>query len=204
MTGKRLVDVIVATSGLVATSPLLLLIALAVRLESRGPAFFRQRRVGRYGKEFEILKFRSMSHNAGAGPLLTADGDRRITRIGALIRASKLDELPQLWNVLRGDMSVVGPRPEVPRYMAMYSAEEREIVLSVRPGITDEASIEFADESKLLATADDPEFFYATKILPRKIELYKKYVATQSAANDVRIVVRTASRVLRRGWMKSQ
>src|SRR5450631_4438916 len=117
MTGKRLLDLTVAVCGLVATSPLLLLIALAVRLDSRGPALFRQRRVGRHGKEFEILKFRSMSDDAGTGPLLTADGDRRITRIGALIRASKLDELPQLWNVLRGDMSIVGPRPEVPRYM---------------------------------------------------------------------------------------
>jgi lipopolysaccharide/colanic/teichoic acid biosynthesis glycosyltransferase len=204
MTGKRLLDLTVATCGLVVTSPLLLLIALAVRLESRGPALFRQRRVGRYGKEFEILKFRSMSHDAGTGPLLTADGDRRITRIGALIRASKLDELPQLWNVLRGDMSIVGPRPEVPRYMAMYSPEQREVVLSVRPGITDEAAIEFADESKLLAAADDPELLYATKILPRKIELYKKYVATQSTASDFRIVVRTASRLLCRGWIRSR
>jgi lipopolysaccharide/colanic/teichoic acid biosynthesis glycosyltransferase len=199
MTGKRLLDLIVAASGLVATSPLLLLIALAVRLESGGPALFRQRRVGRYGTEFEILKFRSMRQDCGTGPLLTTDGDRRITRIGAMIRAGKLDELPQLWNVLRGDMSIVGPRPEVPRYVALYSPEQREVVLSVRPGITDEASIEFADESKLLATADDPELFYVTEILPRKIELYKKYVATQSAAGDVRIVLRTASRVLFHG-----
>jgi lipopolysaccharide/colanic/teichoic acid biosynthesis glycosyltransferase len=198
VTGKRLLDLIVAICGLMLTSPLLVLISLAVRLESHGPALFRQWRVGRYGKEFEILKFRSMSHDSPAGPLLTAAGDRRITRVGALIRSTKLDELPQLWNVLRGDMSIVGPRPEVPRYIAMYSPEQRRIVLSVRPGITDDASIEFADESKLLAAADDPEAFYATRILPRKIELYEKYVASQSAAHDISIMIRTFLRILRR------
>jgi lipopolysaccharide/colanic/teichoic acid biosynthesis glycosyltransferase len=195
---KRLLDLIVATCALIITSPLLVLIAFAVRLESEGPALFRQRRVGRYGKEFEILKFRSMSHDSAPGPLLTAAGDRRITRVGAVIRSIKLDELPQLWNVLCGDMSIVGPRPEVPRYVAMYSAEQRRVVLSVRPGLTDDASIEFADESKVLAAAADPEAFYAIEILPRKIELYEKYVATQSMARDITIMIRTLIRVLRR------
>jgi lipopolysaccharide/colanic/teichoic acid biosynthesis glycosyltransferase len=203
MTVKRVVDLTVATCALVVTSPFLVLIGVAIRLESSGPALFRQRRVGRYGREFEILKFRSMRHG-GAGPLLTADGDHRITRIGALLRASKLDELPQLWNVVRGDMSIVGPRPELPRYMAMYSPQQREVVLSVRPGITDEASIQFADESTLLAGADDPELFYATQILPRKIQLYQEYVAKQSAARDVGIVVRTLARLLKRGRAKPQ
>src|SRR6202000_2672074 len=119
MKGKRLLDLAVATLGLIVTSPLLFLIALSVRLESGGPALFRQHRVGLHGKEFEILKFRSMRQEEGAGPLVTAAGDPRITKVGALIRATKLDELPQLWNVMRGDMSIVGPRPEVPRYVAL-------------------------------------------------------------------------------------
>jgi lipopolysaccharide/colanic/teichoic acid biosynthesis glycosyltransferase len=197
VTGKRLFDLSVAACGLVVTAPLLLLIALAVRLESRGPALFRQQRVGLNGKEFEILKFRSMRAESLAGPLLTREGDHRVTRVGALIRAAKLDELPQLWNVLRGDMSIVGPRPEVARYVALYPPAQRRIVLSVRPGITDEASIEFADESKLLATAADPEMFYTTRILPRKLELYERYVTSQNMARDLAIVIRTLLRILR-------
>jgi len=197
--GKRLLDITVAALGLLLLSPVLLLIALAVRLESPGPALFRQRRVGLHGKEFEILKFRSMRAAAGSGgPLITVTGDRRITRVGALIRATKADELPQLWNVLRGDMSLVGPRPEVPRYVALYSAEQRRVVLSVRPGITDEASIAFADESSLLAAAADPESCYTTEILPRKLALYEKYVASRSTVGDIGIILRTLLRVLRR------
>jgi lipopolysaccharide/colanic/teichoic acid biosynthesis glycosyltransferase len=190
-------DLGLASVGLLVTLPLLLAIAAAIRIESSGPVLFRQWRVGRYGREFEILKFRSMrSSDAVTGPLITVAGDRRITKVGGFIRSTKLDELPQLWNVLRGDMSIVGPRPEVPRYVAMYSTEQRQVVLSVRPGITDEASIEFADEARQLATADDPESFYATAILPRKIALYERYVATQSVARDVRIVARTISRLV--------
>jgi lipopolysaccharide/colanic/teichoic acid biosynthesis glycosyltransferase len=199
VTGKRLLDLSVAAVGLLVTAPLLLLIALAVRLESPGPVLFRQRRVGRYGREFEILKFRSMRHDSGPGPLITAAGDRRVTRIGALIRSTKLDELPQLWNVLRGDMSIVGPRPEVPCYVALYSPEQRRVVLSVRPGITDDASIEFADEAQQLAAAADPETYYATQILPRKIKLYEQYVASQSTTGDLGIIVRTFLRLMSRG-----
>lgn len=195
---KRLLDIFVAALGLLLISPVLLLIALAVRLESSGPALFRQRRVGLHGREFEILKFRSMRQDSGAGPLITVGGDRRITRVGALIRATKLDELPQLWNVLRGDMSLVGPRPEVPRYVALYSAEQRRIVLSVRPGITDEASIEFADESSRLGAAADPEACYANEILPLKIAMYEKYVASRSTLGDIGILIRTLLRLIRR------
>lgn len=197
---KRLFDVVVALISLALLAPLMLLIAVAVRLDSPGPALFRQVRVGRHGREFRLLKFRSMvSDPAARGPLVTAAGDLRITRVGAVLRSSKLDELPQLLNVLRGEMSLVGPRPEVPRYVAAYPRGTRELVLSVRPGITDEASIEFRDESELLAAAPDPEARYIGEILPRKLEIYSRYAREHSFFGDLRIIWRTALRVLRLG-----
>jgi lipopolysaccharide/colanic/teichoic acid biosynthesis glycosyltransferase len=196
---KRLFDVVAAGAGLLAASPLLLLISLAVRLDSPGPAFFRQVRVGRHGVPFEILKFRTMRcalPGAESGPLITVDSDDRITRLGRMLRRSKLDELPQLINVVRGDMSIVGPRPEVPRYVALYPEEARREILSIRPGITDEASIEFRQESALLASADDPERTYVERIMPAKIEHYRRYVRERTLLGDVRIVLRTLRKIV--------
>jgi lipopolysaccharide/colanic/teichoic acid biosynthesis glycosyltransferase len=197
---KRAFDLVASASGLLLLWPMMVVIALAVRLDSPGPALYRQVRVGRAGREFELLKFRSMvSGRSAKGPLVTASGDARITRVGRWLRSSKLDELPQLINVLRGDMSLVGPRPEVPRYVAMYPRHLRNVVLSVRPGITDEASIEFRDEGDILGAAADPEATYVRQILPRKLEIYERYVRDHSLAGDLRILWRTFVRVLRVG-----
>lgn len=184
---KRTLDVIAALVGLVVASPLLLVAAMAVRLESAGPVIFRQERVGLDGKTFEILKFRTM--RAGAvGSQVTAGGDPRITRSGRWLRSTKVDELPQLVNVLRGEMSLVGPRPEVPKYVDQWPEEARRLVLSVRPGITDPASIEFRREAEELAAVEDPERHYVDVILPRKVALYSQYVRTQSFRGDLRII----------------
>jgi len=198
---KRLFDVLVATAGLLVLGPLMLLLALVVRLDSPGPALFRQERVGRGGRPFTVLKFRTMrvAESVGEGRQITVGGDPRITRTGGLLRSSKLDELPQLINVLWGDMSLVGPRPEVPRYVALYPADASAEVLSVRPGITDEASLEFRDESALLARAADPERAYIEDVLPRKIALYRQYVRSRSFVGDLRILIRTVAVLLARG-----
>lgn len=187
---KRLFDVLLSTLGLLLLAPLLLLIALWVKLDSPGPVFFRQERVGRHGRAFLIHKFRTMRVD-NAGPQITVGADPRITRSGHALRASKLDELPQLWDVLRGAMSLVGPRPEVPRYVALYPPALREIVLSVRPGITDLASLEFRHESELLARAADPEREYVDVLLPQKLALARQYVETASLAQDLCIIWRT-------------
>jgi len=186
---KRLVDVLAAAAGLLLLAPLFALIAVAIKLESPGPVFFRQERVGRHGRPFRIFKFRTMTVAPPSGGVpLTVAGDRRITRIGALLRRSKLDELAQLIDVLRGTMSLVGPRPEVPRYVAHYPAEWRERLLSVRPGITDFASVRYRDENELLAQADDPEREYIDVILPTKLRYALHYVDRPSLANDLRVL----------------
>jgi lipopolysaccharide/colanic/teichoic acid biosynthesis glycosyltransferase len=196
---KRLFDVLLSALALLILSPLMLAVAVAVRVDSPGPAIFRQTRVGRGGRPFGMLKFRSMATAQAPGaPLLTVANDVRVTRVGALLRGSKLDELPQLVNVLRGDMSFVGPRPEVPRYVALYPSQLRDLILSVRPGITDEASIEFRNESDLLAGAPDPEARYLEEILPRKLEIYARYAGERSFGGDLRILLRTVGRVVRR------
>lgn len=196
---KRFVDVVAALFGLLLMAPVLVFIALAVRIDSEGPVLFRQTRVGRDGRTFQILKFRSMyhaHHGRDSGAQITAADDPRITRFGALLRRSKLDELPQLINVLRGDMSLVGPRPEVPRYVAMYPPDARAEILSVRPGITDEAAIEFRDESEILGRSVDPERTYIEEILPRKIQLYQDYVRHRSLLSDLLIILRTLRRIV--------
>ena len=194
---KRLFDIAFALLALLLLGPLLLVVALWVRLDSPGPVFFRQQRVGRGGQLFDIYKFRTMQTGAEAmGPQITVGEDARITRAGAWLRRSKVDELPQFINVLRGDMSVVGPRPEVPRYVAQYPADVRETVLSVRPGITDLASIEFRDESALLARSSDPERTYVEQILPAKLRHAQEYVRTRSLWLDLRIIARTVLAVL--------
>lgn len=194
---KRLFDIAFAALALLLLCPLLLAVALWVRLDSPGPVFFRQQRVGRGGRLFAIYKFRTMHTGAEAmGPQITVGEDARITRAGAWLRRSKVDELPQFLNVLRGDMSVVGPRPEVPRYVAQYPADVRQAVLSLRPGITDLASIEFRDESALLARSQDPERTYVEQILPAKLRHAQQYVRTRSLWLDLRIIARTALAVL--------
>ncbi len=186
---KRVVDIVAALSGLLLLAPLLLLIALAIKVETRGPVFFRQERVGRYGRSFRIFKFRTMTVDGGDGATqLTVAGDRRITRVGALLRRSKFDELAQLIDVLRGTMSLVGPRPEVPRYVAHYPPEWRERLLSVRPGITDFASVRYRDENALLAQAGDPEREYIEVILPTKLRYALHYVDQASLGNDLRVL----------------
>ena len=186
---KRLFDVLGAAVGLVLLAPLLLGIALWIKLDSRGPVFFRQQRVGRFGAPFQIHKFRSMCEDAPlAGPQITVGADPRITRAGRFLRRTKLDELPQLLDVLAGTMSLVGPRPEVPRYVAMYPPALRDKVLSVRPGITDPASIAYRDESLLLARAADPEQVYVEQIMPAKLRYAAEYVDHMSVINDVRLI----------------
>ncbi|MFT7721721.1 MAG: sugar transferase [Roseateles sp.] len=192
---KRLFDLLCAALGLLVLAPLLLLAALWIRLDSPGPALFRQTRVGRFGVPFTIHKFRTMRVAPGAE--ITVGADPRITRAGRWLRATKLDELPQLWDVLRGAMSLVGPRPEVPRYVALYPEALREVVLSVRPGITDPASLAFSHEAELLAAASDPEREYCEVILPAKLRLSADYAARASLAADLRLILRTLGRVLR-------
>lgn len=196
---KRLLDLLLAGCGLIALSPVLLAIALAIRLDSPGPVFYRQVRVGRHGREFRIHKFRTMTHAPqDRGPQLTVGQDARITRVGALLRRTKLDELAQLIDVLEGTMSLVGPRPEVPRYVALYPAGLREKVLSVRPGITDFASIEYRDEGALLARSADPERTYREVVLPAKLALQARYVDEAGVLTDLRLIGRTLLAILAR------
>jgi lipopolysaccharide/colanic/teichoic acid biosynthesis glycosyltransferase len=189
---KRLFDLLVACTGLVVFSPLLLLIAVVIKLDTRGPVLYRQERVGRHGKLFRIHKFRTMVHQpADAGRQITVGADPRITRVGAFLRRSKLDELAQLIDVIKGDMSIVGPRPEVPKYVALYPPALRDKVLSVRPGITDPVSLAHADESELLARAADPEREYVEVIMPRKLREAVAYAEHATLASDLRVVLRS-------------
>jgi lipopolysaccharide/colanic/teichoic acid biosynthesis glycosyltransferase len=189
---KRVFDVLFSLLALGLLSPLLLLVALGVKLDSRGPVFFRQVRVGRHGREFRIFKFRTMREDAeSSGPPITVGGDPRITGFGAFLRKYKIDEFPQFLNVLAGDMSVVGPRPEVPRYVAHYPADMRTTVLSVRPGVTDLASIEYRDENDLLAGAADPEAVYVKEVMTAKLAHYVRYVRERSFLGDICIVMRS-------------
>lgn len=186
---KRLFDVLFSAGTLIVLLPLLLAVALWLKLDSPGPVFFRQVRVGRGGRRFEIYKFRSMRADAeGSGPQITVGDDTRITSSGAFIRKYKIDEFPQFFNVLLGDMSLVGPRPEVPRYVGLYPPEVRDVVLSVRPGITDLASIAYRDESDLLSRSADPERTYVEEVLPAKLALCERYVRERSFLGDLAII----------------
>jgi lipopolysaccharide/colanic/teichoic acid biosynthesis glycosyltransferase len=188
---KRAFDLFFSAAGLLVLSPVLLLVATAVKLSSRGPVLFWQQRIGKDGRPFYIVKFRSMVGNAERlGPGITKDGDPRITRIGRFLRKTKLDELPQLWNVLVGEMSFVGPRPEVPRYVAHYTEEQRR-VLELKPGITDLATLEFRNEEQLLSTAADTERFYLEYCIPRKIELNLAYARQATPWRDIIVIFRT-------------
>jgi lipopolysaccharide/colanic/teichoic acid biosynthesis glycosyltransferase len=194
---KRLFDVCAAGLGLLLLSPLLLAIALWIKLDSPGPVFFRQERVGRHGVPFRIHKFRSMRTGA-SGLQLTVGVDPRITRAGAWLRGKRLDELPQLIDVLQGTMSLVGPRPEVPRYVAHYPPALREVVLAVRPGVTDPSSLDFLDEASLLAAAADPEREYIERILPVKLQRAADYARQASLWSDLGVLLRTLRRLLSR------
>ncbi len=191
---KRLFDVIASALGLLLLSPLLLAAAVWVRLDSPGPVLFRQRRVGRFGVPFTIHEFRTMRVEPGAA--ITVGEDPRITRSGRVLRQTKLDELPQLWDVLRGAMSLVGPRPELPRYVELYPEALKHAVLAVRPGITDPASLAYSHEADLLAAAADPEREYRDVILPAKLRLSADYAARASLASDLKLIGRTLLRVL--------
>lgn len=192
---KRLFDLIAASAALLIISPILLGIAILVKLEDGGPVFYRGLRIGRGGRPFRIFKFRSMVVDAEriGGPS-TADNDPRITKVGRLVRKYKLDELPQMVNVVIGDMSLVGPRPEVPQYVALYS-EEEQAILTVRPGITDWATLWNPDEGAVLAGSPDPEKTYLEKIRPVKIRLQLHYVRTRSLWTDLAIVMRTLAAI---------
>jgi lipopolysaccharide/colanic/teichoic acid biosynthesis glycosyltransferase len=189
--GKRFLDVVLSFAGLVVLSPFLLVVAAAVKLSSRGPALFRQVRAGRFEKPFRILKFRTMRQSA-SGPLITAAGDSRITPLGKLLRKTKIDELPQLFNVLVGDMSLVGPRPEVPLYTAKYSEVQRK-VFSARPGVT-RPDIAM-DEEALMAGQADPDAFYISTILPAKLALDLAYCQNVRFGEDLRIILVTLWRL---------
>jgi lipopolysaccharide/colanic/teichoic acid biosynthesis glycosyltransferase len=187
---KRIFDLIFSLAGLLILSPVLVAIAILIDLDSAGGIFFRQERIGKDSKPFSIFKFRTMCAN-NSGMKITIGNDSRITKIGHFLRKSKLDELPQLINILKGEMSFVGPRPEVAEYVKYYSDRDRKIVLSVRPGITDWASIKFKNESEILAKEINPEQAYITKILPKKLRYCRFYVQHQSLVGDVMIILKT-------------
>ena len=188
---KRIFDILASGFGLLVLSPIFLIMAIWIKLDSNGPVFYRQVRVGRHNKDFRIFKFRSMRVGSDKGSLVTIGGrDPRITRSGYFIRKFKLDELPQLINVFIGDMSLVGPRPEVRHYVD-YWTEEQMHVLDVRPGITDPASIKFRNENELLETAEDPEKYYIEVIMQEKIKLYLEYVEKTSFWYDIKLIFKT-------------
>jgi lipopolysaccharide/colanic/teichoic acid biosynthesis glycosyltransferase len=195
---KRLLDLIVAGSGLVLLAPLFALIAVAIRLDTEGPVVFRQERVGRGGSTFRIHKFRTMVVDAERlGPQVTAGVDPRVTRVGAFLRRYRLDELPQLIDVLSGDMSLVGPRPEVPQYVLAYPPQLKAKILSVRPGITDPVAVEFLDESARLGAARNPEREYIEHILPVKLTKYADYIDRRTCWSDLAIVFATLARLVK-------
>ncbi|MEZ7722526.1 MULTISPECIES: sugar transferase [Fusobacterium] len=193
---KRIFDIISSLFGLILLSPFMIIIAILIKLDSKGPIFFKQVRVTKNGREFKIFKYRTMKIGSDKYSQITVGKDSRITKVGDFLRKYKLDEIPQLINVLIGDMSLVGPRPEVPKYVALYTEEQREI-LKVRAGITDYASIEFSNENDILANETDPEKAYIEKIMPRKIELNKKYLSEISVMTDIKIILLTIKKILK-------
>jgi lipopolysaccharide/colanic/teichoic acid biosynthesis glycosyltransferase len=202
---KRAVDIVGSVLGLILLLPLLVIVAIMIKLDSPGPAFFRQKRVGQGGRSFRILKFRTMCVGAEQlGPKLTVHADKRVTRVGRFLRGTKIDELPQLINVLAGSMSLVGPRPETPQYFMFYTPEQRSLILSMRPGMTDYASILLRDESSLFPPDRDPVEIYRHEILPVKIRCYQRYLREMGALSDLRIILATILLLVVRwspGWL---
>ena len=193
---KRIFDIILSLFGLIILLPFMLIIAIFIKLDSKGPVFFKQLRVTKNGREFKIFKYRTMRVGSDKYSQITVGKDDRITKIGSFLRKYKLDEIPQLINVLIGDMSLVGPRPEVPKYVALYTDEQKEI-LKVRAGITDYASIEFSNENDLLASEEEPEKEYIKKVMTKKIELNKKYISEISMLTDIKIILLTIKKILK-------
>lgn len=188
---KRLFDIVASFIGIILLSPFLIIIAIFIKLGSNGPIFFKQERVGLKGKHFLILKYRTMIVDAEKyGKQITVGKDNRITAVGSFLRKYKLDELPQLINVLKGDMSLVGPRPEVPRYVKLYSKEQLK-VLDVRPGITDLASLRYSDENELLGTVENPEEYYVNVIMKDKLDLNLEYIDKSNVFYDIVIILKT-------------
>ncbi|OFY83766.1 MAG: glycosyl transferase [Bacteroidetes bacterium RIFCSPLOWO2_12_FULL_35_15] len=194
---KRLFDIFFSVIGLIILLPFFIIITLLIVIDSPGGIFYKQIRVGKGNTDFYLFKFRSMRTDSDKKGLLTVGGrDSRITRMGYFIRKYKIDELPQLINVLLGDMSLVGPRPEVRKYVDMYNEEQKK-VLSLKPGITDYASIEYSNENELLGKAEDPEAVYINEIMPAKLKLNLKYIAEQGIATDFKIIFRTIRKILK-------
>lgn len=195
---KRLFDIAVSAAGLACLGPVLIVIVVLIKRDSPGPVFFRQERIGLHGKPFRIHKFRTMTvAQPGSAMQITVGHDARITRIGGVLRHYKLDELPQLIDVLLGTMSLVGPRPEVPKYVALYPEPTKSIVLSVRPGITDLASIEYRSESDLLGQSSNPEQTYIEEVMPAKLRYCVQYVQQQNLWLDIQIIARTFLAILK-------
>ncbi|MFC7400989.1 sugar transferase [Citricoccus sp. GCM10030269] len=200
---KRVFDTVVSAGALVVSSPVMAVVAVAIKASSPGPVMFTQERVGLHGRPFRIHKFRTMRTDHD-GLAVSGTGDPRVTRVGAVLRRTKLDEIPQFYDVLRGRMSLVGPRPEVPEYVAQWTDPAVSVILSVRPGITDPASIEFRNEGDELALAPDPESHYVNSILPRKTAAYVEYVHSRSFTGDLRILGNTAKAVLAGSALRRQ
>lgn len=195
---KRLTDIVLCLLGLIILSPFLIILSLFVLFSGKGGIFFFQKRVGRHNKDFNLIKFRTMRPGSEQkGQLTVGSRDARITRVGYFLRKYKLDELPQLLNVLTGDMSLVGPRPEVRKYVDLYTPEQKQ-VLAVRPGITDEASIKYFEESDLLAGAEDPEKMYVERIMPEKLRINLEYIQHRSLGRDMGILFRTFGRMVKK------
>lgn len=192
---KRLFDIVASFCGIVILFPLIVIVSILIKLTSKGPVLFKQVRVTKNGRLFKIYKFRTMRENSEGNKQITVGNDSRITGVGHILRKTKLDELPQLFNVLKGEMSLVGPRPEVPKYVELYTEEQREI-LKVSAGITDYASIYFSNESELLGEAENPEEFYIKKIMPYKIELNKKYIKEIGVVTDIKLIILTILKIL--------
>lgn len=192
---KRVFDIIASFCGIIILFPLIIIVSILIKITSKGPVLFKQVRVTKNGKLFKIYKFRTMKENSEGNKQITVGKDNRITGIGHILRKTKLDELPQLFNVLKGEMSLVGPRPEVPKYVELYTDEQREI-LKVPAGITDYASIYFSNESELLGEVENPEEFYIKKIMPYKIELNKKYINEIGIMTDIKIIILTILKIL--------
>jgi lipopolysaccharide/colanic/teichoic acid biosynthesis glycosyltransferase len=200
---KRAFDVVLSACGLVALAPVIAVAAVLVKIDSPGPAFFTQERIGRRFRPFVIYKLRTMSADRRAGRPISVSGDARITRVGRVLRRTKIDELPQLYNVLNGDMSLVGPRPELARYVELFRDDYADI-LEARPGLTDLASIKYRDEAALLARAPDPEAEYVQRILPDKIRLAREYVRRSSVPFDIELIARTVFHIAAPGKLDTR
>lgn len=188
---KRIFDIIMSLIGIIILSPLLIIVSIAIKISSPGNILFLQKRVGKNGEEFNIYKFRTMVSNAEKlGKQITVGNDSRITKVGAFLRKFKIDELPQLFNVFNGDMSFVGPRPEVPKYVALYTKEQRK-VLSIRPGITDMASLRYRDENDILGKVDNPEEYYINVIMQDKLKLNLEYIEKSNIIFDISLILKT-------------